>query len=66
MVLISMSRNTITYDINAKYKAMNDTHIKIVVFKVSDQIWTILTHDRFLVGEYNKLKKRKIGHYEVL
>jgi hypothetical protein len=36
------------------------------VFEVVDLVWEALTHDRFLVGEYNKLKERKISPCEVL
>jgi hypothetical protein len=56
---------TIIYN-NAKYKALVDNHRRRMVFEVDDLIWIILTHDRFLVGEYNKLKERKISPREVL
>jgi len=36
------------------------------VFEVSDLVWAVLTLNRFLVGEYNRLKEKKIGHYKVL
>ena len=45
---------------------MNDTHSRKVVFKVDDIVWEVLTCDGFLVGEYNKLKERKISLLEVL
>ena len=36
------------------------------MFEVSDLVWVVLTRDRFLVDEYNKLKERKISPCEVL
>jgi len=36
------------------------------VFEVGDLVWVVLTCDRFLVGECNKLKETKIGPCEVL
>lgn len=51
---------------NAKYKALVDNHRRRMVFEVDDLIWAILIRDRFLVGEYNKLKERKISPREVL
>jgi hypothetical protein len=36
------------------------------VFEVGDLVWAVLTRDKFPVDEYNKLKKMKIGPYEVL
>ena len=36
------------------------------MFEVGDLVWEALTRDKFLVGEYNKLKERKIGPGEVL
>ncbi|KAK9083322.1 hypothetical protein Scep_029793 [Stephania cephalantha] len=35
-------------------------------FEVGDFVWTVLTKDRFFVGDYNKLSTRKIGPVEVL
>jgi hypothetical protein len=35
-------------------------------FYVGDFVWAVLTPDRFPIGEYNKLKERKIGPYEIL
>ena len=37
-----------------------------MVFKVVNLIWALLTRDRSPMGEYNKLKERKISPYEVL
>jgi hypothetical protein len=36
-----------------------------VVFEVCDFVWEVFKCDKFLVGEYNKLKERKISPYEV-
>jgi hypothetical protein len=58
-------KKTVT-NINAKYKALTDTHYRKVVFEVGDLVWEILTHDKFLIGKYNKLKERKISICEVL
>jgi hypothetical protein len=51
---------------NTKYKARVDSHRRQVLFDVGDFVWAVLTRDRFPVGEYNKLKDRKIGPCEVL
>jgi hypothetical protein len=51
---------------NVKYKFLVDTHRRRVVFEVDDLVWAILTHDRLPMGEYNKLKERKIDPCEVL
>jgi hypothetical protein len=37
-----------------------------VEFEEGDFLWTILTKDRFIVGEYNKLPARKIGLVEII
>jgi hypothetical protein len=37
------------------YKARADRHCRQVLFYVGDFVWAVLTHDRFPVGEYNKL-----------
>jgi hypothetical protein len=58
--------NETIIDNNAKYKALVDNHRRRMVFEVDDLIWAILTRNRFLVGEYNKLKERKISPHEVL
>jgi len=55
-----------TININAKYKALTDTHYRRVVFEVGDIVWAILTRDKVLISKYNKLKKRKISICEVL
>jgi hypothetical protein len=43
----------------AKYKASVDKKRRVVEFEEGDFVWAILTKDRFLVGEYNKLAARK-------
>ncbi|KAE8702634.1 putative CCCH-type zinc finger family protein [Hibiscus syriacus] len=54
------------HESNTKYKTRVDNHRRQVLFDVGDFIWDVLTRDRFLVGEYNKLKDRKIGPCEVV
>lgn len=54
------------HDSNAKYKAREDSHRRQVHFDVGDFVWGVLTRDRFLVGEYNKLKERNIGPGDIL
>ncbi|KAE8671130.1 ABC transporter C family member 10-like [Hibiscus syriacus] len=51
---------------NTKYKTRVDNHRRQVLFDVGDFVWAVLTRDRFPVGEYNKLKDRKIGPCEVV
>jgi hypothetical protein len=58
--------NKTIIDNNAWYKTLANTHHKIIVFDVGDQVWAILTRDRFPVGGYNKFKERKIRSYKVL
>jgi hypothetical protein len=53
-------------DSNVKYKAQSDNHRHKVTFKVGDLVLVVLTRDRFPVSEYNKLRERKIGPYEIL
>ncbi|GLT54898.1 hypothetical protein SLA2020_280570 [Shorea laevis] len=53
-------------DNNATYKAHSDSHRRKVTFEVGDLVWAVLTRDRFPVGEYNKLRERKIGPCEIL
>ncbi|KAE8672958.1 putative CCCH-type zinc finger family protein [Hibiscus syriacus] len=54
------------HESNTKYKTRVDNHRRQVLFDVGDFVWAVLTRDRFPVGEYNKLKDRKIGPYEVV
>ncbi|KAE8655824.1 putative CCCH-type zinc finger family protein [Hibiscus syriacus] len=54
------------HESNTKYKTRVDNHRRQVLFDVGDFVWAVLTRDRFLVGEYNKLKDRKIGPCEVV
>ncbi|GJY08193.1 hypothetical protein Tco_0375247 [Tanacetum coccineum] len=39
---------------------------KKVDFEVGDFVWTIITKDRFPIGEYNKLSAKKIGPLEII
>jgi hypothetical protein len=52
-------------DSNVKYKAQSDSHRRKVTFEVGDLVWVVLTRDRFLVDEYNKLEERKIRPCEI-
>ncbi|KAE8729833.1 hypothetical protein F3Y22_tig00003151pilonHSYRG00058 [Hibiscus syriacus] len=54
------------HESNTKYKTRVDNHRRRVLFDVGDFVLAVLTRDRFLVGEYNKLKDRKIGPCEVM
>ena len=49
-----------------KYKRAADKHRREVNFQVGDQLWAVLTKDRFPIGQYNKLKDRKIGPVAVV
>lgn len=51
---------------SAKYKASADHHRRDSHFKVGDFVQAVLTRDRFSLGDYNKLKSRKVGPLEVL
>ncbi|VFQ78099.1 unnamed protein product [Cuscuta campestris] len=51
---------------NNRYKAEVDKHRRKVLFYVGDFVWAVLTKDRFPVGEYDKLKDRKIGPCEIV
>jgi len=48
------------------YKIMADKKRRALEFQVGDLVWAILTKDKFLVGEYNKLSARKIGPLEII
>jgi len=46
--------------------ALTDIHQIRVVFEVSNRVWVVLTRDKFLIGDYNKLMKKEIGPFQVL
>ncbi|KAH9708053.1 hypothetical protein KPL70_012757 [Citrus sinensis] len=48
------------------YKIVADKKRRALEFQVGDLVWAVLTKDRFLVGEYNKLSARKIGPLEII
>ncbi|KAE8681700.1 Two-component response regulator-like APRR9 [Hibiscus syriacus] len=54
------------HESNTKYKTRVDNHRHQVLFEIGDFVWAVLTRDRFPVGEYNKLKDRKIEPCEVV
>lgn len=43
-----------------------DVHRRDVNFEVGDFVWAVLTRDRYLAHEYNKLSSRKIGPLEII
>lgn len=49
-----------------KYKRAADRHRREVHFQVGDYVWAVLTKERFPVGQYNKLKARKLGPVEIV
>ncbi|XP_017255857.2 transposon Ty3-I Gag-Pol polyprotein isoform X1 [Daucus carota subsp. sativus] len=51
---------------NLKYKAAADIHRRKVIFKEGDNVWAVLTKDRFLPGENHKLHDRKVGPCKIL
>lgn len=51
--------------LSRKYKNMVDQRRRVVEFEVGDLVYAVLTKERFLVGEYNKLKARKIGPFPI-
>ncbi|GKC08185.1 putative reverse transcriptase domain-containing protein [Tanacetum coccineum] len=51
---------------NSKYKQDADHKRRHVDFEEGDFVWVVLTKDRFLVGEYNKLSAKKICPLEIV
>ena len=45
---------------------MADKKRRALEFQVGDLVWAVLTKDRFLVGEYNKLSAKKIRPLEII
>lgn len=48
------------------YKIEADKKRRALEFQVGDLIWTVLTKDRLLVGECNKLLAKKIEPLEII
>lgn len=51
---------------SAKYKEFADKRRRELHFQVGDFVWAVLTKERFPSRQYNKLKPRKIGPFEIL
>ncbi|XP_039143926.1 uncharacterized protein LOC120281051 [Dioscorea cayenensis subsp. rotundata] len=52
---------------NACYKQHADQHRRHIEFEVGDFVWTVMPKEqRFSVGDYNKLKAKKIGSVEII
>jgi hypothetical protein len=47
-------------DFVTKYKGITNKKISATEFKEGDLVWIVLTKDRFMAGEYNKLLAQKI------
>lgn len=50
----------------AKYKTSADKKRHAMEFDKGDFVWAVLIKERFPVGEYSKLAKRKIGPMEMI
>ncbi|KAL6503790.1 hypothetical protein OROGR_025713 [Orobanche gracilis] len=59
-----------TYDrlqeATSKYKDAADVHRRHLEFNAGDQVWAVLTRDRYPAHEYNKLSARRIGPVEIV
>ncbi|GAV74187.1 hypothetical protein CFOL_v3_17668 [Cephalotus follicularis] len=53
-------------EVNAKYKTVADSHMRVKVFKEGDMVMVILKNERFPVDTYNKLKPQKYGPYKIV
>jgi hypothetical protein len=51
-------------DFVTKYKGITNKKISATEFKEGDLVWIVLTKDRFMAGEYNKLLAQKIEQLE--
>ncbi|GKA52180.1 putative nucleotidyltransferase, ribonuclease H, partial [Tanacetum coccineum] len=51
---------------NSMYKQDANHKRRHVDFEEGDFVWAILTKDRFLIGEYNKLSAKKIGSLDIV
>ena len=49
-----------------KYKSSANKKCHHIEFEVEDFVCAVLTKDRFLVGDYNKLSTKKIGLVEII
>ena len=50
----------------SKYKQAIDKKRRQIELDERDYVWAVLTKDRFIVSEYNKLSAKKIGTLEIV